>query len=101
MKIIALGFASGRNTYFKKGWNVLDFVIVVCGLVEFILEELQFPGVNMRALRTLRLLRPLKAMKTIPSLRKQVHTLIMALRRLANVIVFLSFVYMLFGIIGL
>jgi len=40
-------------------------------------------------------------MKTIPSLRKQVDTLLMALRGLANVLIFLSFVFMVFSIVGL
>jgi hypothetical protein len=40
LKIFALGCIRGKETYFKKGWNVLDFIIVICGLAEFILEEL-------------------------------------------------------------
>jgi hypothetical protein len=70
MKIIALGFCNGTRAYLKNSWNFIDFLIVIASVVEFLLEELRLPGVNLRPLRTLRILRPLKAMKAVPSLRK-------------------------------
>jgi hypothetical protein len=39
VKIIAFGAFSGKKAYFTEGWNVLDFSIVVVGIVEFILEQ--------------------------------------------------------------
>ena len=39
LKIFALGAFKGYKTYFKQPWNVLDFIIVISGLVEFILER--------------------------------------------------------------
>ena len=39
LKIFALGFCQGKKTYLNTGWNVLDFVIVVCGLLEFANEQ--------------------------------------------------------------
>jgi hypothetical protein len=101
LKIFALGCLSGHQTYLKNGWNLLDFVIVLGGCLEFALEWAKLPGVNMRALRTLRILRPLKAMKTIPSLRMQVSALIRSVVGLFNVIAFLCAIFMLFGIVGL
>jgi len=70
IKIFSLGFCAGHKTYFKDPWNALDFIIVISGLVEFILDVLNLKGVNLKGLRTLRVLRPLKGLKTIPSLRK-------------------------------
>jgi hypothetical protein len=35
LKIFGLGFYSGNKTYLKNGWNFLDFVIVIAGLLEF------------------------------------------------------------------
>jgi voltage-dependent calcium channel L type alpha-1S len=40
LKIFALGFIVGQETYLKNGWNVVDFIIVFFGLLEFILEDL-------------------------------------------------------------
>jgi hypothetical protein len=70
LKIFAVGLICGHKAYLKESWNILDFVIVIAGLVEFILDFAKVKGVNLRALRTLRVLRPLKGLKTIPSLRK-------------------------------
>jgi voltage-dependent calcium channel N type alpha-1B len=76
LKITASGFIIGSNSYLRSGWNILDFTIVVAGVLEFSLDFLSIEGINLRALRTLRVLRPLKGLKTIPSLRKQVSALI-------------------------
>jgi voltage-dependent calcium channel T type alpha-1G len=101
MKIVALGFCSGHRAYLKSSWNVIDFLIVIASVVEFALEELRLPGVNLRPLRTLRILRPLKAMKTVPSLRKQASALISSSKGFVNVAAFLAFIYLMFAIFGL
>jgi len=101
MKIVALGFCSGNRAYLKSSWNVIDFLIVLASVVEFLLEELRLPGVNLRPLRTLRILRPLKAMKAVPSLRKQVQALLKSVIGLCNVAIFLIFIISLFSIFGL
>lgn len=36
IKIFAYGAFNGKKTYFKSHWNVLDFVIVVFGLMEML-----------------------------------------------------------------
>jgi hypothetical protein len=38
IKIFALGWYYGKETYLKNGWNVLDFIIVASGLLELTLE---------------------------------------------------------------
>ena len=101
LKIFSMGAVCGYKSYFKSAWNILDFIIVLAGLIEFILERYHLQGVNMRVLRVLRILRPLKAMKTLPSLRKQVSALLMSVLGLVNVLVFLLFIFFLFSIIGL
>ena len=100
IKIIALGFVMGKNTYLKDPWNVIDFLIVVTALLDF------FQGfiggvVSLKSLRVLRILRPLKGIKTMPILRKQVTALLRSVMGLVNVSVFLLFTFTLFGIMGL
>ena len=70
MKIFAQGMLCGTKTYFKDGWNVIDFVIVGGFIVEIVLMYANLNILSLRPLRTLRILRPLKGLKTIPSLRK-------------------------------
>jgi hypothetical protein len=31
-KVIALGFALGKNSYLRDGWNVLDFIVVLASI---------------------------------------------------------------------
>ena len=33
IKATAIGFATGNNSYLRDGWNVLDFVLLLGGLV--------------------------------------------------------------------
>ena len=101
IKIIAMGFIKGKNTYLKDVWNLIDFIVVVSWIFELITQFFSFPGINLRPLRTLRLFRPLKAMKTVPSLRKQIVALFRSVKGLLNVIVFIMAVLMLFSILGL
>jgi hypothetical protein len=33
IKIIAMGFIFGKNTYLKDGWNILDFAVVSASVI--------------------------------------------------------------------
>lgn len=86
-----------RQPYCSSGWNRLDFVIVVVGLLEFIPSI----GGGSSALRALRVLRPLRAVNKLRSLRIIVTTLFNTLPDLAQVAVVLAFMFLIFGIMGL
>ena len=101
IKIIALGLIFGKRTYLRDPWNVIDFAIVATGIVDLGSVYLGWDFVNLKSLRVLRILRPLKGIKTIPSLRKQVTALLRSVMGLVNVSVFLLFIFILFGIMGL
>jgi hypothetical protein len=67
------------------------------------------PGIpNLKALRTFRVLRPLRSINAVPSkifhlilgMRRLIGSLLSSLPALANVVVFLIFVFILFGILG-
>ena len=49
----------------------------------------------------LRVLRPLRSINAIPSMRRLVSTLIQSLPELGNATIFLAFIIILFGILGL
>ena len=70
--------------------------------VDLILGFMKFDSkINLKALRNLRVLRPLKSINSIPSMRRLVGTLISSMPKLVNVTIFLSFIFLLFGILGL
>jgi len=86
-----------RQPYCLNGWNQLDFIIVVVGLLEFVPSI----GSGSSALRALRVLRPLRAVNKLKSLRVIVTTLFNTLPDLAQVAVVLTFMFLIFGIMGL
>jgi hypothetical protein len=55
----------------------------------------------LKGLRVLRTIRPLRSVNQLPSLRRAANTLINSLPELGNATVFISFIIMLFAILGL
>ena len=95
IKIVALGFFIGPNTYLRDGWNVLDFVAVVTSVAALI------PGIpNVSSLRTLRVLRPLRSLKMLPGMKVIIDSMLMAIEPLGNVVVLLIAVFIIFGILA-
>ena len=100
MKIIAMGFILHKNAYLRDGWNWLDFVIVILGILDWILYS-AYPGLpSIKSLRTLRVLRPLRTLNTVPSMKRLIKTLLLSLPDLVNVVLFLAFFLVVFGIMG-
>uniref|UniRef100_A0A915LMI4 Ion transport domain-containing protein n=1 Tax=Meloidogyne javanica TaxID=6303 RepID=A0A915LMI4_MELJA len=64
LKVIAFGFVMHKGSYLRSGWNIMDFIVVVTG----VLTMMPFSpsggdkseGVDLRTLRAVRVLRPLK-----------------------------------------
>jgi hypothetical protein len=96
VKMMALGVVMHEKAYFRDAWNILDFFVVATGLV-----ELWVPASNFKSLRTFRVLRPLKSINAVPSMRNLVAALLKSLPDFINVATFLSFIFVLFSILGL
>ena len=79
--------------YFKDGWNLFDFVILV---LAFLPEAGEFALIA----RLARLLRVLRVVTVIPQLRVIVSTLIRSLPGLANVGLLMSTVFYVYAIAG-
>mmetsp|Transcript_3541 Transcript_3541/g.12709 ORF Transcript_3541/g.12709 Transcript_3541/m.12709 type:complete len:1714 (-) Transcript_3541:989-6130(-) len=95
LKIIGMGFYVGEGTYLKDGWNVMDFLVVILGLLAFT------PFVdNFTAIRTVRVLRPLRTITGVEGMRVLVVTLLKSLPMLLDVLVLVSFAFFIFGIVG-
>ena len=80
----------------RNWWNIIDFVIVLSGIF-----ELFSFGLNLKSLRILRVLRPLKSINAIKSMKRLIQTLLKSMPALVNVTIFLTFILMLFSILGL
>jgi hypothetical protein len=99
IKIIAMGFVMHKNSYMRDPWNWLDFLVVLIGIIELIPAD-ALPETNIKSLRTLRVLRPLRSINAFPSMRRLISSLLAALPSLGNAVVFMLFIFVLFGILG-
>lgn len=78
--------------FFKSGWNIFDFIIVIiCLLPE---------SGPLRILRTLRILRVLRLVRKLPRLRILVEAVLDSLPSLNWVIILLLLVFYIYGLIG-
>lgn len=106
LKSLAMGLVFEENTYLRDGWNFIDFLVVISSVMSF------FPNsIKLSALRTIRILRPLRSINAIKGnndrlinslgMRLLVSSLLKSLPDLANVVVFLLFIVILFAILGM
>jgi len=98
LKIVCLGFVVGKGTYLRDGWNAMDFTVVMLGLLPMIAGSI-LPSVS--AVRTVRVLRPLRTVTGVEGMRKLVLTLLQSLPMLMDVCVLVSFMFLIFGIVGI
>ncbi|XP_038127867.1 voltage-dependent T-type calcium channel subunit alpha-1H-like isoform X1 [Cyprinodon tularosa] len=104
VKVVALGFCFGDQSYLKSSWNILDGVLVFVSMVD-ILVSLAYTGTNrilgiLRVLRLLRTLRPLRVISRAPGLKLVVETLITSLRPIGNIVLICCAFFIVFGILG-
>nr|XP_021589963.1 voltage-dependent N-type calcium channel subunit alpha-1B isoform X4 [Ictidomys tridecemlineatus] len=96
IKIIALGFAFHKGSYLRNGWNVMDFVVVLTGILATAGTDF-----DLRTLRAVRVLRPLKLVSGIPSLQVVLKSIMKAMVPLLQIGLLLFFAILMFAIIGL
>ncbi|ERE79572.1 voltage-dependent P/Q-type calcium channel subunit alpha-1A [Cricetulus griseus] len=96
IKIVALGFAFHKGSYLRNGWNVMDFVVVLTGILATVGTEF-----DLRTLRAVRVLRPLKLVSGIPSLQVVLKSIMKAMIPLLQIGLLLFFAILIFAIIGL
>ncbi|XP_014476689.1 PREDICTED: voltage-dependent calcium channel type A subunit alpha-1 isoform X10 [Dinoponera quadriceps] len=100
LKILALGFILHRGSYLRNIWNIMDFFVVVTGIVTAFSQGIQL-DVDLRTLRAIRVLRPLKLVSGIPSLQVVLKSIIKAMAPLLQIGLLVLFAIVIFAIIGL
>ncbi|XP_019884382.1 muscle calcium channel subunit alpha-1 isoform X3 [Camponotus floridanus] len=101
MKIIAYGFVAHPGAYLRNGWNLLDFTIVVIGMISTVLMMLMKEGFDVKALRAFRVLRPLRLVSGVPSLQVVLNSILRAMVPLLHIALLVLFVIIIYAIIGL
>uniref|UniRef100_H2YSX6 Voltage-dependent L-type calcium channel subunit alpha n=1 Tax=Ciona savignyi TaxID=51511 RepID=H2YSX6_CIOSA len=99
MKIIAFGLAFHPNAYLRNGWNILDFIIVIVGIV-FEMADVGSTD-KVRALRAFRVLRPLRLVSGVPSLQVVLNAIIRAMLPLLHIALLVIFVIVIYAVVGL
>ncbi|CAJ0597810.1 unnamed protein product [Cylicocyclus nassatus] len=109
LKIIAFGFVAHKGSYLRSGWNVMDFIVVVSGVMTMLPMSPvasnggseQVETVDLRTLRAVRVLRPLKLVSGIPSLQVVLKSILCAMAPLLQIGLLVLFAIIIFAIIGL
>lgn len=87
LKLFAHGFS-----FFKRSWNIFDFVIVGVCLIPF--------GGNLSVLRALRVLRVLRLISVLPQLRLVVNTFVKSLPGVGSVMILFSVIFYVFVVMS-
>ncbi|KAK9753802.1 Ion transport protein [Popillia japonica] len=101
MKVIAYGFMMHQGAYLRNGWNLLDFTIVVIGMISIVLTNLTKDSFDVKALRAFRVLRPLRLVSGVPSLQVVLNSILRAMVPLLHIALLVLFVIIIYAIIGL
>nr|XP_032819302.1 voltage-dependent L-type calcium channel subunit alpha-1D-like [Petromyzon marinus] len=109
LKIVAYGFFFHQYAYLRSGWNIMDFIIVVVGVLSVWLEATSpqpdpgLPsgnsvGFDVKALRAFRVLRPLRL---VSGLTVVLDSILMSMVPLLHIALLVLFMVMIYAIIGL
>lgn len=90
---IILKMIAERRRFFQNGWNTFDFIIVASSLI---LYNTTFVSV----LRIFRVLRVLRTISAIPSLRRIVSALFMAIPAIGSVTLLMTIIFYVYAVIG-
>ncbi len=82
-----------RN-FFKKGWNIFDFIIVTVSLVPVEESEVVLLA------RLLRVFRALRLVSMVPELRILMDALVKAIPRIGYVVILMFIIFYIYGAIG-
>lgn len=101
IKIIGL-----RLHYFRRAWNVFDFVVVFLSVVVIILDNLLYNNVFisptlLRVVRVFRIGRVLRLVKAAKGIRKLLFALIISIPALFNIATLLFLFMFIFAIVGM
>ena len=102
LKMVGLGW----KNYFKDGWNLLDFFLVVVGLAAVIVANMDSTTATnggltaLRTLRAMRALRPMRAIRKWESMKIIIDALLASIPAIVNVVIFTVLVFIIFAILG-
>ena len=98
LKLLAQGLIILKNSYFRNGWNILDFLVII-GLVLSYTDI--FPSFDFSILRSLRLLGPLRTIASFRRFQIILSAFFSSLPLFMDALLILLFSYSIYAIMGL
>jgi hypothetical protein len=95
LKIFAMGFIAGKNSYLTDAWNILDFFVVTTGVYGLLAG-----GSNVSVLRTIRILRPLRTINSIPEMKVLTVSILASIPMLVDIFVLILMFILIFALVG-
>ena len=92
--LIRMAAEGGLRNFFRKGWNIFDFVIVTASLIPFDESEMALLG------RLLRIFRVLRLVSIIPELRVLLDAFFRAIPRLGYVSLLMFIIFYIYAAMG-
>ena len=86
--------SAGRRSFFRKGWNIFDTIIVIGSLAPLEGSELILIG------RLLRVFRVLRLVSVIPELRILIGSFLKAMPQLAYIVLLMFIIFYIYAIVG-
>lgn len=98
-KIVAYGFVLDPSAYLRESWSQLDFFIVIVSWLDMIVSNADLSWV--RVLKIFRTLRPLRFISHNVQMKLIVTALLESISGIANVVIVIILVWMMFGILAI
>ena len=92
--IIKLSAEERWQDFFKDGWNIFDFIIVVITLIP--LENSSFAAIA----RLMRIFRVLRLLNSRPELKKIIDMLIGAIPAIVDIVILMFIIFYIYAIVG-
>ncbi len=92
--LIRMAAEQRLRNFFKKGWNIFDFIIVTASLIPIDESELVLLA------RLLRIFRMLRLVSLVPEMRILMDALVKAIPRIGYVVLLMFIIFYIYGAIG-
>ena len=103
LKIVTYGFFMHGGSYMRNKWNVVDFTILVGGLISdlIMMYNDSEKSVSIKVMRLFRVLRPLRLIVRYDSLKVVLDTILVSFKTLIHVLSFLLLIMIMYAITGI
>ena len=105
LKIFSHGFLIGMDAYLKSSRNIIDFFLVLSSTIYSLatLAEVEDSSllITLRFCQILRALRPLRLVGRVKGMQIALHTLLISMKPILNIILMTLAVFLTFAILGL